>query len=178
VQDWPRRSGEALQNQLSMEIQRQNGTLMVAEVMELKEAAARQFREEVHAWLASDLQSIEIDLSQTLEVDSCGLAALVSIYETANRRRAVPVTIRLVHPQPVVQQVLELTRLHHVFEIVPLDWESVPDAISASGSVLSLSAVTEGAVAETDTGLAATPAAQAVPKEAAGRAETLTDLTS
>ncbi len=137
-----------------MEIQRQNGTLVVAEVKELKGAAARHFREEIGAWLTPDLQRIEIDLSQTVEVDSCGLAALVSMYESANKRRAVPVTIRLVHPQPVVQQVLELTRLHHLFEIVPPDWESAPDASGA------------------------TSGAQAFVNEAAGQAKTLTDLTS
>ncbi len=112
-----------------MKTQRQNGALRVADVTELKEAGARRFRDEIHAWLAPDLQCIEMDLSQTSEVDSCGVAALVSIYEAANKGRACPLTIRLLHPQPIVQQVLELTRLHHLFEIVPQDRENSPSEL-------------------------------------------------
>jgi anti-sigma B factor antagonist len=110
-----------------MEIQRYNGTLSVHAVRELSAANARSFRNEVCAMLAPELESIEIDLEQTTMVDSCGLGALVSLYRAAlQRNRNGGVRIRLLNPQPPVQQLFELTRLHHLFEIVPPAGGAVP----------------------------------------------------
>lgn len=102
-----------------MEIQRQNGTLNVSGVRELSAANARLFRNEVCARLAPELHHVDIDLSQTGLVDSCGLGALVSLYKAANdQSNNGGVTVRLINPQPPVQQVFELTRMHRLFEIV------------------------------------------------------------
>jgi anti-sigma B factor antagonist len=112
-----------------MEIQRQNGTLNVSGVRELSAANARLFRNEVCARLAPELHHIDIDLSQTNLVDSCGLGALVSLYKAANdQSNNGGVAVRLVNPPPPVQQVFELTRMHYLFEIV------LPQAGSARGS--------------------------------------------
>jgi anti-anti-sigma regulatory factor len=55
------------------------------------------------------------------------LGALVSLYEAANRRRNKPgVAIRLTNPSPSVQQIIELARLHHLFEIAPPACTSAP----------------------------------------------------
>lgn len=103
-----------------MEIQRQNGTLNVCGVRELSAANARTFRNEVCAHLAPELKQINIDLSQTGLVDSCGLGALVSLRKAANEQnRNGGVNVRLLHPLPPVQQMFELTRIHQLFEIVP-----------------------------------------------------------
>jgi anti-anti-sigma factor len=103
-----------------MDIQRHNGTLSIRTLRELSAANARSFRNEVCAVLAPGLKSIEIDLTQTHAVDSCGLGALVSLYKAANERgHQGGVRVRLLNPQPQVQQLLELTRMHHLFEIVP-----------------------------------------------------------
>jgi anti-sigma B factor antagonist len=48
-------------------------------------------------------------------LDSCGLGALISLHKTACTRNGA---VRLLNPTPPVQQILELTRLHRVFEIV------------------------------------------------------------
>ena len=102
-----------------MEINRINGTLRVRGVRELSEANARMFRNAVCERLTPGLSTIEIDLSQTSLVDSCGLGALISVSKAANdQNRDGVVALRLVNPQPPVQQVFELTRLHRVFEIV------------------------------------------------------------
>ena len=102
-----------------MDIQRTNGTLSVRDVPELSAANARSFRNAVCARLQPDLKCIEIDLSQTALVDSCGLGALISVSKAANGTKFPgPVALRLVNPQPPVQQVFELTRMHHLFEIV------------------------------------------------------------
>ena len=102
-----------------MEIQRQNGTLSVGAVRELTAANARALRHEVCARIEPELKRIEIDLSQSTVVDSCGLAALVSVFKAANEKNDNGgVAILLLNPQPSVRQMLELTRLHHLFEIV------------------------------------------------------------
>ena len=103
-----------------MNIILQNGTLSVTGLRELNSANAHSFRSAVATALSHDLQTIEIDLSQTQTVDGAGLGALVSLYETANEHRNHGgVAIRLTNPRPPVQQMIELTRLHHLFEITP-----------------------------------------------------------
>ena len=103
-----------------MNIHRHNGTLSVSEIRELSAANARSFRNGVCAALDAHLNTIEIDLSQAGSVDSCGLGALVSLYKAANdRNRNGGVNVRLLNPKPPVQQMFELTRMHHLFEIVP-----------------------------------------------------------
>ena len=102
-----------------MEIQRHNGTLSVGVIRELTAANARALRHEVCARIEPELNVIEIDLSESTVVDSCGLAALVSVFKEANEKeKNGGISIRLLNPQPQVRQMLELTRLHHLFEIV------------------------------------------------------------
>ena len=103
-----------------MNLSQQNGTLSVTGLRELNSANARAFRSTLAAALSRDLQTIEIDLSQTQTVDSAGLGALVSLHKAANEQRnRDAVTIRLANPTPSVQQMIELARLHHLFEIAP-----------------------------------------------------------
>ena len=89
--------------------------MSVGGVKELSAANANAFRDQVRGSLADRLKNIEIDLSQTMFLDSCGLGALISLHKTACTRSGA---VRLLNPTPPVQQILELTRLHRVFEIV------------------------------------------------------------
>jgi len=103
-----------------MKIQRQNGTLSVGDLQELSVTNARLFSNEVRAGISPGLKHVEIDLSQIPFVDGYGLGALASLHVAMNGRYSrEPVVIRLLHPQPPVQQVLELARMHHIFEIIP-----------------------------------------------------------
>lgn len=103
-----------------MNIQRHQRTLTLSDIGELGAANALSFRQEACEALAPDLESIEIDLSQTTFVDSSGLGALISVYKAANQCNTNGgVTLRLLNPLPPVQQVIELTRMHHLFEILP-----------------------------------------------------------
>src|SRR5260221_1185133 len=103
-----------------MKIQRHNGTLTVHDIQELSAANSRSFRNEICAAFSPGLKEVEIDLSQISFVDGSGLGALASLYVAAStQNHGEPPIIRLVHPQPPVQQLLELTRMHHLFEIVP-----------------------------------------------------------
>lgn len=109
-----------------MNINQQNGTLSVTGLHELNAANAQAFRSALARALSQDLKAIEIDLSQTQAVDGAGLGALVALYETAKEhRKREGFAIRLTNPTPTVQQMIELARLHHLFEITPSG--SIPD---------------------------------------------------
>ena len=100
---------------MNIKVQIQGDTLNVGGVKELSAANANAFRDQVRGSLADRLKNIDIDLSQTMFLDSCGLGALISLHKTACTRSGA---VRLLNPTPPVQQILELTRLHRVFEIV------------------------------------------------------------
>jgi anti-sigma B factor antagonist len=65
--------------------------------------------------LEKNVTSLAVDLSQVRFIDSSGLGALLAGYKNANLRQA---RLLLVGVQPRVQSMFELTRLHHVFEMV------------------------------------------------------------
>jgi anti-sigma B factor antagonist len=98
-----------------MKMETQGNTLRIVAVKELGATNANAFRDWVRKALADGLRNIEIDLSQTTFLDSCGLGALVALHKTVCGRHG---QLRLLHPQPPVLQILELTRMHRLFEIV------------------------------------------------------------
>ena len=98
-----------------MKLQTNGETLNVSGVKELGASNSNSFRDQVRAALTEAQKFIEIDLSQTNFVDSCGLGALISLHKTICGRNGL---VRLLNPTPPVQQILELTRMHRIFEIV------------------------------------------------------------
>lgn len=107
-----------------MEIYRQSGTVSVTGISELNSENARAFRAAIGVAISPDFQVIEIDLSQMEFIDGTGMGALVSLYKMAHDYdRLNGVVIRLKDLQPPVLQMIELARLHHLFEIVTSDAE-------------------------------------------------------
>ncbi|HYE29986.1 MAG TPA: STAS domain-containing protein [Methylomirabilota bacterium] len=98
-----------------MKVQTQGETLTISGLKELGAANSQAFRDQVKGAMTNVQRNIEIDLSETMFVDSCGLGALISLHKTACGRNG---TVRLVRPTPPVQQILELTRMHRIFDIV------------------------------------------------------------
>lgn len=98
-----------------MNVQHDADTLRISGITELSAVNSTSIRDEVRASFAQEHRFIEIDLSDTNFVDSCGLGALISLYKTTCSRNGM---VRLVNPTPSVQQILELTRMHRIFEIV------------------------------------------------------------
>jgi len=90
-------------------------TLSVRGIKELGADKSQNFREQVHAALSGASKHIEIDLSQTRFLDSCGLGALISLKKTASSRNG---TVRLLNPTHRVQRLFDVTRMHKVFQIV------------------------------------------------------------
>ena len=78
-------------------------------------ANAAQVRDEIRAALPATAVRLDLDLSALTFLDSSGLGALVALHKTLRSRNG---TVRLLRPAANVRQVLELTRLHRVFEIV------------------------------------------------------------
>jgi anti-sigma B factor antagonist len=100
---------------MNMKLEVQGDTLSVGGVRELSAANAVSFRDEVRSAMSGALRNIEIDLSEAAFLDSYGLGALISLHKTACSRQGM---VRLVNPASPVQQILELTRMHRIFEIV------------------------------------------------------------
>ncbi|HEX4341954.1 MAG TPA: STAS domain-containing protein [Verrucomicrobiae bacterium] len=98
-----------------MMIKTHGDTLQISGVKELGAANSNTFRDEARAAMSGTQKNIEIDLSETSFVDSCGLGTLIALHKTACSRKGM---VRLVNPTPSVQQILELTRMHRIFEIV------------------------------------------------------------
>src|SRR5260370_42298326 len=92
--------------------------LIVTDVKELGASNSDSFRDEVKAALPNGFKTIEIDLSQTNFIDSCGLGALIAIQKFATGHNG-SVAGRLLNPLPPGHQLLEVTRLHRLFEICP-----------------------------------------------------------
>ena len=98
-----------------MKMEVSNDTVRITGITELGAANSGAFRDWVRSSIRSGQRYIEVDLSQTTFIDSCGLGALIALHKTACSREG---TLRLLNPQPSVQQVLQLTRMHRLFEIV------------------------------------------------------------
>lgn len=98
-----------------MKLESHGDTLRITELAELGAANSNEVRDQARAALQPAHRHIEVDLSATSFLDSCGLGALIALHKTACDRGG---GVRLVRPQSAVERVLELTRLHRVFEIV------------------------------------------------------------
>ena len=90
-------------------------TLRVSSVTQLGEANASAFRDWVHAGFGEGHRNIEVDLSQTTFIDSSGLGTLIALHKAAARRQG---RLRLLNPLPPVRQILELTRLDGILEVI------------------------------------------------------------
>jgi anti-sigma B factor antagonist len=100
---------------MKMRLEVQGDTLTIGGVEELSAANATSFRDQIRGAMSGPLKNIEIDLSQASFLDSCGLGALISLHKTACSRQGA---VRLLNPASPVQQILELTRMHRIFEII------------------------------------------------------------
>jgi len=98
-----------------MRIEQFEDTLRVLGVRELDSAHAAIVHDAVLEAVTDSVRHIEVDLSGTVFLDSCGLGTLVALRKLVEPRGGV---IRLLNPAPPVQQLLELTRLYRVLEVV------------------------------------------------------------
>jgi len=90
-------------------------TVSVAGIDELAAENCQAFRDQFYAALPESCRNINVDLSETSFLDSCGLGALLSLQKTAARRNG---TVRLLNPTPRVQLLFDVTRMSRVFQII------------------------------------------------------------
>ena len=98
-----------------MKIEHLDTTLCVNVAGELSAMQAADFRDSVRAALKPQETMLDVDLAQITFIDSSGLAALIALHKTMCGRSG---KMRVLQPAPPVLQILELTRLHQVMEIV------------------------------------------------------------
>lgn len=98
-----------------MKLQQIDSTLMVTGLVDLNASNAVTVRDAVRGSLVPAVQNVDFDLSVTRFVDSSGLGALISIHKTMMARGG---TVRVLNPTATVEQVLEVTRLNRLFEII------------------------------------------------------------
>jgi anti-sigma B factor antagonist len=99
-----------------MKIERHGKCLTISEISELTAVNSSHFRDEVSAALYDSLSEIEVNLSETRFMDSSGLGALFALYRATAQREGV--VLRLLNPVPEIEQLLELTQMQQLFEIV------------------------------------------------------------
>jgi anti-anti-sigma factor len=56
---------------------------------------------------------IRVDLSNVVQVDSIGIGAFVSVWASAKKSGC---DLKFIKPNALVQDVVDITRLHHLFE--------------------------------------------------------------
>jgi anti-sigma B factor antagonist len=99
-----------------MKIENKGECISVSAILELTAKNSGRFRDEVRSALSDSSSLIEINLSQTRFMDSSGLGALFALYRATAERDGV--VLRLLNPIPEIEQLLELTQMQQLFEIV------------------------------------------------------------
>jgi anti-sigma B factor antagonist len=83
-------------------------------VARLDASAARSFKQETERVWSEEVEQVCIDMEAVGFIDSSGIGALLSVYKKLPP--GMPsVTLRKV--QPAVESVIELLRLHRIFEL-------------------------------------------------------------
>lgn len=75
--------------------------------------ASGKLRETVRGVLDSGAKKVVLNLADVSYIDSSGLGELVSAYTTAQNKAC---TVKLLHVQNKVQDLLQITKLYTVFE--------------------------------------------------------------
>lgn len=83
-------------------------------VTRLDAASSRDFKREIDSLWSDTVNAVELDFSKVDFIDSSGVGALLGVYKRLPKGNA---TVRLRNVKAPVQSVIELLRLHRIFEI-------------------------------------------------------------
>lgn len=75
---------------------------------------APEFRSQVEAVWRDSITAVEIDFDSVEFIDSSGVGALVSVHKRIAPKGG---SLKILKPGPAVTSVIELLRLHRVFEL-------------------------------------------------------------
>ena len=80
----------------------------------LDASTVREFKKECQKIWNSGIKDVWADLSQVTFLDSSGIGALLSLYKLLPASNP---NFKLLHVQPAVQAMIELLRLHRIFDV-------------------------------------------------------------
>lgn len=83
--------------------------------MELAAANSTTVRNQIRAALPPTCKRLDMDFSTITFVDSIGLGTLIALHKTLRTQEG---SMRLLRPVPEVRQILEMTRLNNLIELV------------------------------------------------------------
>lgn len=93
----------------------EDGVLLAAlGVNRLDASSSRDFKKQVEAIWSPEVSRVELDLEKVDFIDSSGVGALLGVYK---RLPGDEPNVRLKRVQAPVQSVIELLRLHRIFDI-------------------------------------------------------------
>lgn len=92
--------------------------LRVTGLRQIDEPSRTELMERLGAALDGRVRLVEFDLADVRSLDSSGAGALVAARDIV-MGAGIGCAWRLANPAPQVRQMLELVRLHRLFEIVP-----------------------------------------------------------
>lgn len=113
-----------------MRIKKTHHAVLVSDLPALNARTAADLVAQTRSALHPQVAAIEVDLSHTESVDSNGLGALVALYRWVQQHRGAGIAFRLLNPAPPARQLIELTRLHHLFEVVEREPVSTPALVA------------------------------------------------
>jgi anti-anti-sigma factor len=90
-------------------------TLVISGLPDLTTINPVQVRDDIRAALPATCTRLVLDFAEQLTVDSRGLGLLIALHKTLRSRCG---SVCLKAPAPAVRQILEMTRLNNIFEIV------------------------------------------------------------
>lgn len=99
---------------MPLETRPQGDALLVEMPSRLVKADAPMVRDELKQLIASGKKTLILDLGATEFADSSGLSVLIS---GLNGAKSAGGDVVLLRPTKTILSLLELTRLHHVFQI-------------------------------------------------------------
>ncbi len=92
-----------------------NGTLKLGVgVNRLDASSSRHFKKEFESLWSDGIRDVELDFENVEFIDSSGVGALLGVYKRLPENEA---SVRLTKVKAPVQSVIELLRLHRIFEI-------------------------------------------------------------
>ena len=83
-------------------------------VARLDASTVREFKRECQKIWISKINDVWVDLSQVTFLDSSGIGALLSLYKLLPKSNP---SLKLRRVQPAVQAMIELLRLHRIFDV-------------------------------------------------------------
>ena len=97
-----------------MDFESTSERILVLGIKELTSANAAAVKDDVRRCIRPGHLTLDIDMSDVRILDSSGLGTLIALHKCMCQQNGL---VRIMNPTPIVEQVLELTRLHRLQEI-------------------------------------------------------------